>query len=162
MERIVHGDSKHKLYLLLDFTSRPGAIADPWYTGNFDATFTDVMEGCSGLLKYLKSQGTDENYWQWYTQEKTRMKLWRVLSYFRVFAKGRLQLLLINTIVLHSPCFMFTHNRERTLWRACVFYAIQRIWRAKRADTAHIGSLPVHFCYKSFTFCLDCLFVPMI
>ena len=62
MERIVHGDSKHKLYLLLDFTSRPGAIADPWYTGNFDATFTDVMEGCSGLLKYLKSQGTDENY----------------------------------------------------------------------------------------------------
>lgn len=62
MERIVHGDPKHKLYLLLDFTSRPGAIADPWYTGNFDATFTDVMEGCSGLLKYLKSQGTDENY----------------------------------------------------------------------------------------------------
>ena len=41
---------------------RPGAIADPWYTGNFDATFTDVMEGCSGLLKYLKSQWTDENY----------------------------------------------------------------------------------------------------
>ena len=62
MERIVHGDPKHKLYLLLDFTSRPGAIADPWYTGNFDATFTDVMEGCSGLLKYLKSQWTDEKY----------------------------------------------------------------------------------------------------
>lgn len=38
----------------------------------------------------------------------------KVLSYFRVFAKGRLQLLLINTIVLKSPYFKFTHNRERT------------------------------------------------
>ena len=38
----------------------------------------------------------------------------QVLSYFRVFAKGRLQLLLINTIVLKSPCFEFPYNRERT------------------------------------------------
>lgn len=56
MERIVKGDPKHKLHLLLDYTNRPGAIADPWYTGNFDETFRDVMEGCTGFLKYLKNQ----------------------------------------------------------------------------------------------------------
>ena len=39
----------------------------------------------------------------------------QVLSYFRVFAKGRLQLLLITTIVLKSPYFKFTCNRERTI-----------------------------------------------
>lgn len=53
MERIAGGDPAHKLHLLLDFTNRPGAIADPWYTGNFDDTFVDVMEGCQGLLKKL-------------------------------------------------------------------------------------------------------------
>lgn len=28
-------------------------IADPWYTGNFDETYTDVLEGCTALLKSL-------------------------------------------------------------------------------------------------------------
>ena len=37
-----------------------------------------------------------------------------VLSYFGVYAKGRLQLLLIHTIVLKSPCFILPYNRERT------------------------------------------------
>jgi protein-tyrosine phosphatase len=42
------------MYKLLDFTSRKGDnIADPWYTGNFDATYNDVKEGCEGFLKYL-------------------------------------------------------------------------------------------------------------
>ena len=40
--------------MLMDFTNRPGDVADPWYTGDFEATWRDVLEGCQGLLdKYL-------------------------------------------------------------------------------------------------------------
>jgi protein-tyrosine phosphatase len=39
--------------MLLDFTNRPGDVADPWYTGNFEATWRDVLEGCTCLLKLL-------------------------------------------------------------------------------------------------------------
>lgn len=49
--RIIKSDPEQKVSLLLDYTSRPGEIADPWYTGNFDQTFTDVLEGCRGLLE---------------------------------------------------------------------------------------------------------------
>lgn len=51
--RIVGFDIDHKVHKLLDFTNRKGDIADPWYTGNFDVTYNDVLEGCYGLLKYL-------------------------------------------------------------------------------------------------------------
>ena len=57
MTRIAGGDSAHKIYKLLDFTSRKGDIADPWYTGNFDETYEDVLEGCNGFLDYLKQTG---------------------------------------------------------------------------------------------------------
>lgn len=53
IERIAGGDSQHKIHLLLDFTSRPGEIADPWYTHNFDETYNDILEGCKGLLQKL-------------------------------------------------------------------------------------------------------------
>ena len=53
MERICGGDPSHKLRLLLDYTDRPGDVADPWYTGNFEATWRDVLEGCTGLLAAL-------------------------------------------------------------------------------------------------------------
>ena len=55
MTRICGGDPEDKLRLLLDYTDRPGEVADPWYTGNFDATYRDVLEGCTGLLKQLKA-----------------------------------------------------------------------------------------------------------
>ena len=54
MERFIHGDPAHKVHLLLDFTDRGGDIADPWYTGNFDETYDDVLEGCQGLLQYIR------------------------------------------------------------------------------------------------------------
>jgi len=54
MERFVHGDPAHKVHLLLDFSDRGGDIADPWYTGNFDETYEDVLEGCRGLLQYIR------------------------------------------------------------------------------------------------------------
>ena len=54
MLRIVGNDKKHKLSLLLDYTNRPGSIADPWYSGDFDATYKDVLEGCLGLLEHIE------------------------------------------------------------------------------------------------------------
>lgn len=51
--KIVGYDIDNKVHKLLDFTNRKGDIADPWYTGNFDATYRDVLEGCQGLLNTL-------------------------------------------------------------------------------------------------------------
>lgn len=51
---IIGGDRENKVSLLLDYAGRNGqSIADPWYTGNFSRTYSDVLEGCEGLLKYL-------------------------------------------------------------------------------------------------------------
>ena len=55
MMRILGKDSGKKIYRLLDFTARPGDIADPWYTGNFDETYRDIREGCEGFLKQVLS-----------------------------------------------------------------------------------------------------------
>ncbi len=54
MRRICGGDPDGKLHLLLDYTSRPGEVADPWYTDDFQATWEDVTEGCQRLLKTLE------------------------------------------------------------------------------------------------------------
>lgn len=56
MERICGGDTQGKIYLMMDFTSRPGEVADPWYTGDFTATWRDLEEGCRGLLDYLEKR----------------------------------------------------------------------------------------------------------
>ena len=55
MRRISGGDPEGKIHQLLDFTDRPGEVADPWYTGNFDATWRDVLEGCQCLLNKITS-----------------------------------------------------------------------------------------------------------
>ena len=54
MRRICCGDPDGKLHLLLDYTNRPGEVADPWYTDDFQSTWEDVTEGCQGLLKALE------------------------------------------------------------------------------------------------------------
>ena len=54
MQRICGGDPQRKISLLLDYTARPGSVADPWYTGDFEATWRDVSEGCAALLEQLK------------------------------------------------------------------------------------------------------------
>ena len=51
MHCICGGDPDGKISLLLDHTARPGNVADPWYTEDFEATWQDVLEGCQGLLK---------------------------------------------------------------------------------------------------------------
>ena len=53
MLRICGGDPEGKISMLMDYTRRPGDVADPWYTGDFDATWRDVHEGCRGLLAHL-------------------------------------------------------------------------------------------------------------
>ena len=51
MERIYGGDPEGKIRLLLDYAGRTGQeVADPWYTDDFDATWKDVLEGCTALL----------------------------------------------------------------------------------------------------------------
>ncbi len=56
--RIFGADSKSKIVKLMNFTIKRGNVADPWYTGDFEKTYTDICEGCSCLLKFL----LDEKY----------------------------------------------------------------------------------------------------
>ena len=56
IKRILGKDEENKIYRLLDFTNEPRDIQDPWYTGNFDKTYDDIMQGLKGYLKYLKEQ----------------------------------------------------------------------------------------------------------
>ena len=55
MKRICGGDPDGKIYMLMDFTDRHGSVDDPWYTGNFEATWQDVLLGCKGVLKWIKN-----------------------------------------------------------------------------------------------------------
>lgn len=55
MLALFDGDKQNKVYKLLEFAGEHGDIADPWYTGNFDDTYDDVLKGCTGLLKKLNS-----------------------------------------------------------------------------------------------------------
>lgn len=53
MTRISGGDPEHKIYKLLSFAGSDRDVADPWYTGDFEATYRDVVAGCEGLLDEL-------------------------------------------------------------------------------------------------------------
>lgn len=51
LKRMFGEDTQHKISLLMDYTHRPGDVADPWYTDDFETTWRDVWDGCEGLLK---------------------------------------------------------------------------------------------------------------
>lgn len=51
--KIIGEDKKGKVFKLLDFSENPRDIADPWYTGNFDKTYNDILEGCQALLNKI-------------------------------------------------------------------------------------------------------------
>ena len=53
LSRIVGGDKEGKIKMLLEFAGERRDIADPWYTGDFDKTYDDVLRGCEGLLRFL-------------------------------------------------------------------------------------------------------------
>ena len=54
LRRLLGEDTDGKISLLMDYTVRPGDVADPWYTGDFEATWRDVLEGCQGLLAEMR------------------------------------------------------------------------------------------------------------
>ena len=56
MLRLLGGDPECKISKLMDYTDRPGEVADPWYTGDFEETWQDVLEGCRGLLELLEGR----------------------------------------------------------------------------------------------------------
>lgn len=53
MMKIIESDPEGKVKKLMDYTSRGGDVADPWYTGEFSVTYRDVLDGCEGLLTEL-------------------------------------------------------------------------------------------------------------
>lgn len=57
LNRMLKGDPEHKLHKFLTFAGSDRDIADPWYTGDFDKTYEDVVEGCEGFLEYLREKG---------------------------------------------------------------------------------------------------------
>ena len=56
MNRICGGDPEGKISTLLDHTPRPREVADPWYTGDFERTWQDVLEGCTALLEEIREK----------------------------------------------------------------------------------------------------------
>ena len=55
-KRIIGDDPQNKLRKLMDYTSRGGDVADPWYTERFDVTYRDIYEGCEALLSSLENE----------------------------------------------------------------------------------------------------------
>lgn len=60
MQRIAGGRNQAKIHKLLEFAGNGNVgnqkvrdVADPWYTGDFDQTWKDTVEGCQGLLQYI-------------------------------------------------------------------------------------------------------------
>lgn len=53
MQRRWQGDPLGKVHLLLEYCGCTDEVADPWYTGNFDATWADVYAGCAAMLDQL-------------------------------------------------------------------------------------------------------------
>lgn len=54
MLRIVGGDPEHKIHRLLDYSKHPRDIDDPWYSGDFETAYRDIVEGCEAFLESFK------------------------------------------------------------------------------------------------------------
>ena len=55
LSRLTGGDPQGKCHLLLEYADEAREVADPWYTGNFEATYADVTRGCRSLLDKIQS-----------------------------------------------------------------------------------------------------------
>lgn len=53
LNRMSGEDKDGKIYKLLDFTASPRDVADPWYTGDFDKTYTDIFNGCTAFINKI-------------------------------------------------------------------------------------------------------------
>lgn len=49
-------DPDHKIFKMLEFAGSDRDVADPWYTGDFDATYRDIVAGCTGLLEKIREE----------------------------------------------------------------------------------------------------------
>ena len=58
MQRFVGNDEKNKVSLMMDYTDRRGDVVDPWYTGDFDTAWNDILDGCIGLYAALTKNKT--------------------------------------------------------------------------------------------------------
>lgn len=54
LRRLVYPEDLPKIHLMMEFAGEDREVADPWYTGNFDETWNDVLAGCEGIMKKLK------------------------------------------------------------------------------------------------------------
>lgn len=54
---IIPRDPAHKILRMLEFSPRPRDISDPWYTGNFELAYSDIVEGCESFLEHLERSG---------------------------------------------------------------------------------------------------------
>ena len=54
IKRIVGEDTDYKISKLLDYSDNPRDISDPWYTGDFETAYNDIVEGCNGFIEYLE------------------------------------------------------------------------------------------------------------
>lgn len=61
IQRMTGGDPEGKIYKLLDFAGISRDVADPWYTGDFETTYQDVVAGCEGLLRHLGFTANHKN-----------------------------------------------------------------------------------------------------
>ena len=55
MHRILGGDADGKIHKLMNYTSRGGDVADPWYSDRFDIAYRDIYDGCVALLESLNT-----------------------------------------------------------------------------------------------------------
>ncbi len=53
LSRIIGEDYENKVSLLMDYTNTPGDVADPWWTGDFEKTWQDILKGCTALLNEI-------------------------------------------------------------------------------------------------------------
>ena len=53
--RIFGSDPENKVCKMMDFTSRRGDVADPWYSGRFDVAYNDIYDGCIGLMESINN-----------------------------------------------------------------------------------------------------------
>lgn len=54
LSRLTRGDPEKKVSLLLSWAGRRAEVADPWYTGDFEETYDDLVEGCRALLEAVR------------------------------------------------------------------------------------------------------------
>ena len=56
LRKMLGEDTKNKISLMMSYTGKHRNVADPWYTGDFETTYRDLIEGCEGFLKAIRTK----------------------------------------------------------------------------------------------------------